>query len=60
MDFRAPAQLRPQMNQGGDVAARHLVPEHPLQFHAHHVQPGDAPAGGEELALARHHGGEGS
>ncbi len=34
--------------------------DHLLQFHAHHVQHGDAPTGSEELALARHHGGEGS
>jgi integrase len=37
-----------------------LVSDHVLQFHAHHVQHGDATARGEEFALARHHARQGS
>ena len=35
-----------KMDQSGDDTPRHLVSHHVLQFHAHHVQYGDASARG--------------
>jgi integrase len=59
-EYRKLHSCRAQMDQGGDIAPRHLVSDHVLQFHAHHVQHGDASARSEEFALARHHARQGS